>query len=153
MVGWFLSGRQVGWSRHKISEAMIEEFKATNLVHVVMDVLASNDWCDRVSLLGRPLCTGTLELCTLLLEASFDGFWITMLMLTVLHRDDVMLMLLGKNFAVLDRLHRSMVMVLMDLTINGCRGLFVADFANFFFHNGWGDLLVHCGVMVAGLVP
>ena len=62
-------------------------------MNVVVDMLSSNHWCYRVTLLDTAIYPCTLELCTLLLETCFDGLFVTMAELPVLDGDHVVLVL------------------------------------------------------------
>ena len=75
------------------------------------------------------------------------------MVLTVLDGDDVVMMLLRYNLAVLHWLHRSMVVVLVDLAVNCSGGLLVAGFGEGLIDNGGGDLFMDGGVMVTSLGP
>jgi len=152
MAGSSLFGRQVGWSVACQGRVGCEWDQTTNLVHVMMNMLASNDGSNGVALL-LPHLLSRLELGTLLLETSFDCVRIAVHMLTMLDRDDVVLVLLGKNLAVFYWLHGRMVVVLMNLTIDGSGSLFVLVFRDVLVDNGGGDLLVDCGVIVTSLAP
>ena len=118
----------------------------------MVDVLASNDWGDGVGLfLGHT--TVALELRRFLFEAGLDCIGIAMLMVTFLNRNDVVMMFLGKDFTVKDRLNGGVVMVLVDLTIDGSSGLFVTLLNDVLVHDSGSNLLVNSGVMVTSLVP
>ncbi len=119
----------------------------------MVDMLASNDWCDGVALLCANLGTSRLELLTLLFETSLDSLVVTMMVLAVLHRDDVMSVLLGQHLAVLDRLYRGVVVILVHLTVDGSLSLLMTVLANLFVHNSGSDLLVNGRVMMTRLGP
>ena len=124
-----------------------------NLMYVVVDMFSSNHWCHRVTLLGTTLCPRVLELCTLLFETSFDSLLVTMMMLPMLDRDHVMHVLFGKYFAVFDWLDRSMVVVLVHLTVDGGLSFFMANLCDILVHNSRCHFLVDSSVMVTSLVP
>ena len=124
----------------------------TDLVNVMMNMFTGNDRGDGVSLfLGHT--TVALELSRFLLEAGFDSIGIAMLMVTFLNRDDVVMMFLGKDFAVMDRLNGGVVMVLMDFTVDGSSGLLVTLLNDGLVDDSGSNLLVDSGVMVTSLVP
>ncbi len=125
----------------------------THLMNVVMNMLAGNDGCDGVALLGATAGTSALELGGLLLQTGLDGRRIAVMRLTVLYGNDVVVMLFGKNLAILDGLDGSMEMVLVHFAINGSLSLFMAMLGNCFLGHGGGNLLMHGGIMVASLVP
>lgn len=122
-------------------------------MNVVMNMLACNDGCDGVALLGATAGTSALELGALLLQTGLDGRRIAMMHLAVLYGNDVVVMLFGKNLAVLDGLDGCMEMVLVHLAINGSLSLFMAMLGDCFLGHGGGNLLMDSGIMVASLVP
>ena len=89
----------------------------------------------------------------LLLEACFDGMVISMLKVAFLDGAHSMRMLLRKDLAILDRLYGSVVMVLVNLTVDGRGSFLMTVFGNVLVHNGWGHLFVNGGIMMTRLVP
>ena len=71
-------------------------------MNVVMHVLAGNDWCNGVGLLGTCFSAGILELHTLFFKASFNGAGVTVVDLTLLHSGHSVGVLLRKYLAILD---------------------------------------------------
>lgn len=122
-------------------------------MNMVMHVLASNDRCNRVGLLGSCFSAAVLELPTLLFQICRDSIRVAVLDLAILNGSHAVGVLLWKNFAIFDWLDRGVVMVLVDLTINGSLSLFMTLLDYLLLHNRGSDLLVDCGVMVTGLVP
>ena len=122
-------------------------------MYVVVDVFSSNHWCHGVSLLGTTLYPCIFELCTLLLETCFNGPFIAVMVLPMLDGDNVVHMLFGKDFAVFDRLDRGMVVVLVQLTVDGGLSFFMANLYDLLLHNGRRHFLVDSGVMVTSLMP
>ncbi len=122
-------------------------------MNMVMYVLASDDWCNGVGLLGTDLSAGVLELHTLLFEASLDGVGVTVLDFTLLNCSHSVGVLFRQNLAILDWLDRGMVVVLVHLAINGSLSLLMTLLEHLLIDNGGSDLLVDCGVMVASLLP
>lgn len=70
-----------------------------------MDMLSSDDWCNGVTLLSGTLGASALELHTLLFKTSLDGLGITVLVLAVLNRDDVVGVLFREHLTVFDWLN------------------------------------------------
>ena len=60
-----------------------------------MDMLARDDWCDRMTLLRRALVASVLELQALLLEASLDSGVVTMLEIAMLDCSHIVRVLFG----------------------------------------------------------
>ena len=122
-------------------------------MYVVVDVFSSNHWCHGVSLLGATLYPCIFELCTLLLETCSNGLFIAVMVLPMLDGDNVVLVLFGKDFAVFDWLDRSMVVVLVHLTVDSGLSFLMANLHDLFLHNGRSHFLVDSGIMVTSLVP
>lgn len=120
---------------------------------VVVNMLACDDWSDRVTLVGSALHALVLELVTLLLETGLDGLGITVVKLFGLYGSHVVFMTLWEYLTVLDRLNGSVEVILVYFTINGCLGLLVTVFRDGFLNDSRGNSLMNSGVMVAGLVP
>lgn len=78
-----------------------------------------------MTLVGAALNALTLELKTLLLETGFDSLGIAMVKLFSLYGSHVVFVSLWEHLTILYRLNRSMEVILMDFTINGCLSLFV----------------------------
>lgn len=128
------------------------KIRSTDLVNVVVNMLASNDGGNRVSLLFG-YTTVALELSSFLLETGLDSLGIAVLVVTLLNGDDVVLMLFRKNFTVVHGLDRGVVMVLVNLAVDGSGSLFVTLLNDSLVHNCGSNFLVDGGVMFASLVP
>ena len=125
----------------------------TNLVDMMMNMLASNDWCYRVSVLGLAFGTRVSELSSFLLKTSLDSRSVPMANLAVLNRNHLVFVLFREYFTVLDGLNGGVVVILVDLTVDGGLGLFMFVFVNTFLLDRRIDLLVDGGVVFSGLVP
>ena len=71
-------------------------------MNVVVDMLSSNDGSYGMSMFRFAFGAGVSELCSLLLETGLDGAGITMVVLTVLDGQDVVLVLFGEHLTILD---------------------------------------------------
>lgn len=118
-----------------------------------MDVLARNDGSNGVRFLSVAFGTIALELQTLLFQTGLDSLSVAVVVFTVLDWNDVVLMLLWENLTVLHWLHGGVVVVLVDLTVNGGGGLLMTGLDNSLVNDGGSDLLVHSGIVVTGLGP
>ena len=80
MAGWSPSGQLAGWSVHLflVKVQMMVEL-ATYFVDVMVDMLSSNGWGNRVSFLDGTLDTRALELGSFLLKAGANGGFVTMM--------------------------------------------------------------------------
>ena len=120
-------------------------------MNVVVDMLANNSSSCRVSLGGVALSAGVLELGLLGSQAILDGLVFAMVMLTMLNGDHAVVVLLRQNLAVLYWLDGGVIMVLVDLTVDGSRLLFMMGLVDCLIDNGWGYVLLDGGVMVSRL--
>lgn len=89
------------------------------LVNVVVDVLASYLRADLVRLGGGVGNALVLELSGLSCETALDVGLVTVLERSVLDGDEVVVMLLGEDLTVLNGLDGGVVVVLVNLTVNG----------------------------------
>ncbi len=120
---------------------------------MVVDMLASDDGSNGVRLLCATFGALTLELQTLLLETGLDSLGVTVNVLTMLHRNNVVMMLLRKDLTVLYWLHGGVIMVLVDFTINGGCGLLMASLGDSLVDDSGSDFFVDSGVVVTSLLP
>lgn len=97
--------------------------------------------------------TVALELSSFLLKTGLDSFGVAVCVVTLFNRNDVVLMLFGENFTVVHWLDGGMIMVLVNLTVDGSSGLFVTLLDNSLVHNCGSNFLVNSSVMVTSLVP
>lgn len=125
----------------------------TYLVDVVVDMLACDHWGNRVGLAGGPLNAGVTELSRLLFETGLDGSRITMVVLTLLDGNDVVLVGFRENLTILDGLDGGMEVVLVHLTVDGGLNFLMTCLLDGLVHDGRGNPLVNGGVMVTRLVP
>ena len=76
-----------------------------------------------------------------------------MMMLTALHGKNVVLVALRKYFTVFDGLNGGMVVILMDLTVNGGGSFFVTVLGDSLVGYRGSHLFVNGGVMVSSFGP
>lgn len=124
-----------------------------SLVDVVVNVLAGDDGGDGAGVLALDTDLLVTELLLLGRKTGLDLLGIVVLELAVLDRDDVVVVLLGENLTVGHRLDRGVVVVLVDLFVDGGHDLLVLLAGDGLVDNGRGDLLVDSGVMVTRLGP
>ena len=122
-------------------------------MNMVMHVLASNYGGNRVSLFCTRFSAGVLELQTLFLKTSLNSVGVTVLNFTLLNSAHSVRVLFRENLPIFDRLDGCVVMVLVHLAVNCGLSLLVTLLDDLLIHNGGGDFLVDCGVMVTSLVP
>jgi len=105
-----------------------------------------------MSLTDSSLCAAVTELSGLTFQTSLDSFRVAVTMFSVLDTNHVVGMLFGKNLAVQHGLNGGVVVVLVDLTVNGCGDLLMSRRLDSLLHDGGGYLLVDGGIMVTSLV-
>lgn len=102
-------------------------------------------------MLGVSLHSRVLELSTLSLEASLDVRVITVFEFAVLDGSHVVVVLLWELLGIVDWLDCGVVVVLVDLPVNGSSDILVTVLIDGLVGNCWGSSLVDGGVVVAGL--
>ena len=105
----------------------------------MVDMLTSNSWVNWSSVLSLANLTGILELRSLSIESLLYMVIIAMVDLLLLDSSEVVGMLLWKNLLILDWLDGSVMVILVDLTINGSGGLLMSGLANVLVGNSWVD--------------
>lgn len=119
----------------------------------MVHMLASDDWCLRVALMSATFVAFVFELHTLLLETSFHGVGVAVVVLAVLNSDHIVGVSFRQNLAVLNWLDGGVVVVLVHLTVDGSLSLLVFVLLDSLADDGGGNFLVHGGIMVTSLAP
>ena len=88
-----------------------------------------------------------LELGRLSLQPAVEPISVTMVVLAVLDGFRMVVMLFGHDFASIDRLHRSVVMVLMDFAVYRCGCFLMVLFGHRLIGDSGSIGLVNCGIM------
>jgi len=122
-----------------------------SLVGVVVDVLASNNGSNGVSVLRLANETLVLKLGSLYGKTRLDILGVAVLEVAVLDGNQVVLVLLREDLTVKDRLDRSVVVVLVDLLVDGSDDLLVSLWGYGLVDDSRGNLLVDGGVVVTRL--
>lgn len=122
------------------------------LVDVMMDMLASDSRSLLLDHLLACLYSLVMELTSLLLETSADSGVIAMIDLAGLSGSDSVGVLLGKNFTVFDGLDRCVVVVLVDLLVDGCLVFLDPGLVHGLLHYGGSDFLMDGCVLVTRFV-
>lgn len=120
---------------------------------MVMNVFAGNNGRFGLSDTLAAFNARIAELGTLLLETSPNGTLVTMSMVSLLNTTHPVRVLLGQYFAMLDGLDRCVMMVLMDLLINGYLALLDASLVDCFLCDGRGHTFMDGRVMMTSLGP
>ena len=116
-----------------------------------MLVLARNNGSDLAGSLAINLLGGVYVAGTLLSKTSLDLVVVAVLVAAVLNGDDIGVVLGRKNLLVDNRLLGGVVVVLVDLLVDGGDVLLVLLPLDGLVLDGRGDLLVNSGVVVARL--
>ena len=118
------------------------------LMHMVVNMLSCNGRIDRMSLAGGCFCSGVVEVCTFLLKTLLHSAVLAMLVLAMFYGDETVLMLLWQDFTILNWLNGSMVMVLMNLSINSGGDLLMLLFLDVLLNNRRSYFLMDSSVMM-----
>lgn len=122
-----------------------------SLVNVVVLVLACNDGGDFASSGTLDLLDGIAVASTLLGKTSLDLVVVAVLVAAVLDRDDVLVVLGRKNLLVDDRLLGGVIVILVDLLVDGGDILLVLLPLDGLVLDGRSNLLVNSGVVMSRL--
>lgn len=118
-----------------------------SLVDMMVNVLTSDRRSSSLCvahLLGRPV---VFEMTKLSVELHLGVFRIVMVILSFFAREDVVGVLLGQPFLMLERLDCGVVMVLMNLTVDSFSGLLVTMWSNGLSSHGGVDGFLDGGVV------
>ena len=115
---------------------------------MMMLVLAHECGCIYTALVRSTLDTGALELSGLLLETTVDVLVATVDILTVLDGKDVLLVLLGQDLPVLDRLNGCVVVILVNFLVDDRNDLLALLPFYSLLYNGRVDLFVDGSIMM-----
>jgi len=119
---------------------------------VVVNMLAGDGWFHALGHSGATLNASALEPSSLLFETSLDGSRISMAVFTGLNGGHVMNMLLWENLAILHRLDGGVIMVLVNLTIDGGLHILVTGLHDLLLDDGGSNLLVDGGVCFTSIL-
>lgn len=111
-------------------------------MYVVVDVLASDNRGDTARLLAINAGSGVLVLSTLLGQTPLVLLGVIMVDVTVLDGDDVVVVSLRKNLLILDRLDRSVVVVLVDLLVHSSSHILMLLLGDSLVCDCWCNVLV-----------
>jgi hypothetical protein len=117
----------------------------------VVDVLTTNGGCYTLALSGALYSSLIPELSLLLNKVSLGRVVVAVVKLAMLHCTELRRVCFWKHFTVLNGLNSAVVVVLVNLLVNGSVNLLVLVRLDSLMHNRWGYSLVDCGVMVTGL--
>lgn len=120
------------------------------LMHVVMDMLADCNWGSRLRLSGLLSGGGVLELAKLGAHPSMRLCLVVVLELPFNLRNKVMSVLLGKCLFMSDWLNSSVIVMLMDFSVNGLCAFLMAMRLDGFRGDCWAHVFIDIG-SVTGL--
>jgi len=121
------------------------------LVDVVLNVLASNRGSSALAVCGGIYATLVLEASLFIDEVPLRGIVIAVVELAVLDSTELSSVLLRQDLTVLNRLNSAVVVVLVDLFVDGSLNLFVHMGLDNLVLNGRGNSLMDGGVVVSRL--
>jgi len=122
------------------------------LMHMVVDMLASNDWLGSGLVLTLNTGRGIFEACLLSSELLLHLIGVVMLKVAVLDTDEVVVVLLWEDLSVLHRLDGSVVVILVDLLVDGGSDAVFLLTSHGLVDDCRVDFLVDSSVMLAILV-
>lgn len=121
-----------------------------SLVDVVVDVLSANSGGNTLAM-GGVLDAALVGKTSLVInQSSLGGIGIAMVKLAVLNSTELSSMLLWENLTVMDRLDSAVVVVLVNLLVNGSVDLLMYVRLDDLVLNSGGNCLVDSGVVVTG---
>ena len=130
-------------------DGLLVDHRLDGLVDVMVLVLARHS----SSLASRTLAFDVVclihELGSLVGKTAIHVLLIVMLKGPVLDRHRLMMMLLGQGLGVIHRLHRGVVVVLVDLLVNDRHNVLVLGTRHLLLCHSRGDLFVNSSFMVA----
>jgi len=121
------------------------------LVNVVVNVLATDGWLDGLGVLALALNVLVLVLGLLQPQLLGNLLVVAVLEVAVLDGGKVVVVHLWLDLLVEDWLDRGVVVVLVNLFVDSGLNILVLDKVVSLLSDGWSDLLVDGGVVVAGL--
>jgi hypothetical protein len=134
-----------------VTERTLLDDGLDGLVHMVVNVLASNDWGNDTLGLALNMLSLVTELSLLGREPLLHLVGIVVLEAAVLDGDDVVVVLLGEDLTVLYGLYRGVVVVLVNLLVNGGDDLLTLLTLDGLVLDSWSNFLVNSGVVVTRL--
>lgn len=114
-------------------------------------MLASNSGISTLAVSSIGNNTLVLKSCLLLSKGTLCVVMVTVVEFSVLNSAKLCSMLLGENLAVLHWLDSAVVVILVNFLVDGSVDLFMYVRLDNLLLYGWGDGLVHSGVMVTRL--
>lgn len=121
------------------------------LVNVVVDVLTANGGSSALAVCGGIYAALILESSLLFNEVPLSAVVVTVIKLAVLNSAELGSVLLGENLAVMNRLNSAVVVVLVNLLVDGGLDLLVCVGLDDLVLNSRGNSLMDCGVVVSRL--
>jgi hypothetical protein len=118
----------------------------------VVDMLAPDGRRYTLAVGGALNSALVLKLSLLLNKIPLGRVVVTVVELAMLYGTKLGLVLLGKNLTVLDGLNSAVVVILVNLLVDGGVDLLMLVRLHSLVNNSGGNSLVDCGVMVTGLV-
>jgi hypothetical protein len=151
LIVMYLVNRHSGVDDRRLNDLLLKN-RLDGLMDVMVNMFAGNGRTLGLGVDRRGLYASIVELGTLFLKTTADGSIITMVDVTLLHSGHDMLVLFRKHLLVVHRLDGGVVVVLVDLTVNGGLDLIVTGSLDSLLGNGRVDDLVDGGILVTGLV-
>ena len=116
---------------------------------MMMDALGLNRRCNCLSLFGGKGGRGISKLLCFAIESGSGFLRILMLEFFVLHTSHLVAMLLWQNLAILDGLHRGVVMILLNLTVYSSGDVFMTSRDDLLVLDGRCLSFINGGIVLA----
>lgn len=121
------------------------------LVDMMVNVLAFNDWSCRCGVSRVMSCASVPESSSITFELLSGLASVIMLELSLLNSTHVVGVFFRENFLVLNWLDGGVIVVLVDLTVNGLGHLFMTSWLYLLLCDSGSDALVDSRIMMTGL--
>lgn len=125
----------------RVDDAWLDSFALNDwldsLMNVMVNMLTSNSRVNRSCVLCLANFTSVLELGTLGIKSLLYVVVVAMVNLLVLNPSNIVGVLLWKNLLILNWLDRSVVVVLVNLTINSSSSLLMLGLGDVLVGNSW----------------
>lgn len=133
-------------------DSLLVDDRLDGLMDVVVDVLTRHCRCGSLGVRGIGDDALVLELGSLLCYSPLRLVMVAVVKLAALDGGNIVLVLLGKNFPVLNGLYGMVVVILVNLLLDSGVDFFVLRGLHSLVHDGRLHLFVNSGVVVTGLV-
>jgi len=130
-------------------DGLLLDYRLDSLVDVVVHMLATNNRGDALAVCGCLSAACVLELGLVSNQCALGAFMVAVVELAVLNSADLGLVCLWEYLTVLNWLDSAVVVILVNLLVNGGVDLLMPVRLNSLLCDGWGYCLVDSSVVMA----